>query len=136
MNPTSKQPTTPTWVMLSPIAKWVKGPRGHIRIAEKVSSESRTIPDDSFSIYELFNRFKKGQPLPLGLERPINYSDSPSHDDLDLESIRRMDLTTVSDYQKRVSDTLYFLGERQKALQTAQNDDKTTNQAVTPPPAP
>lgn len=132
----TKQISTPQWVMLSPLAKYVRGPQGHKRQAEQVSSESRTIPDDSFSIYDLFNRFQKGQPLPLGLERPIRFEDQPSHDDLDFESIKRMDLTVVHDYRKRVSDTLYFLGERQKELEKAKTATTVGSNAVTADTAP
>lgn len=107
-----------------------------IRSAEQVSSESKTIPDDSFTIKELFDRIQKGSPIPLGIERPISYSQDPSHNDLDLSRISRLDISEVYDLKKRVSDTLYHLQDRQRTLETpvkAANDDKTTKTAETDP---
>ncbi|AXH77751.1 MAG: hypothetical protein [Microviridae sp.] len=135
--PTTQQ-TIPQFVILSPMAPWCQGPKRFERKAEKYDPTSRTIPDDSFTIKELFDRYQKGAPLPLGLERPISYGDSPTHNDLDLGRIGQMDLTEVQDLKKRVSDTLHFLREQEKALQTPANDDKTTktgeNGAVNPAP--
>lgn len=90
------------------------------RTPEKVDSASRTIPDDSFTIKELFERLQNGAPLPLGLERPIRFSDDPTHEDLDLSKIQAMDLAEVQDYKKRVSDTLHFLTERKTSLEKAE----------------
>lgn len=104
-------------------------PKRFNRKPEKVDTSSRTIPDDSFTIKELFERYQKGAPLPLGLERPVSYSEDPTHNDLDLGRISRLDLAEVSDMKKRVSDTLYFLNERKTTLEKAENDAKTTNTA-------
>lgn len=110
-------PTTPTpMVILAPCAKWVKGPNPPKRKGEKLTSDSRTIPNDSFSVKELFDRAKAGIPMPLGLERPISYSNGTSHDDLDLDRVRRLDLTEIADLKQRVSNTLTALTERQTAL--------------------
>lgn len=104
-------------------------PKRFNRKPEKEDTSSRTIPDDSFTIKELFERYQKGAPLPLGLERPVSYSENPSHNDLDLGRISRLDLAEVSDLKKRVTDTLYFLNERKTTLEKATNDDKTTIKA-------
>lgn len=106
--------------MLAPVAKWIKGPNYTPRTPEKVSSLSKTIPDDSFTIGELFARYKSGAPLPNGLDRPISYSDNPTHNDLDLGRIGLLDLAEVSDLKKRVSDTLHFLNERKTNLENAE----------------
>lgn len=108
-------------------------PKPFNRKAEILDPLSRTIPDDSFTIKELFERFQKGAPLPLGLERPISYSEDPSHNDLDLGRISRMDLVEVHDYKKRISDTLFYLNERKASLDKAQNDAQTTKPPLEPP---
>lgn len=120
----------PEFVMLTPMSRFSVGPKPFKRTPEKLDQRSRTIPDDSFTIAELFNRLHNGAPLPLGLDRPISYGEEPTHNDLDLSRISRLDLTEVNDLKNRVSDTLFHLNERQTSLKQAQNDDKTTNQAV------
>lgn len=114
-----KQLPLPQWVILSPMARWATGPKPFSRAAEKHDPTTRTIPDDSFTIFDLFTRYQKGQPMPLGIERPIAYGDNPSHNDLDMSRISQMDLAEVHDLKKRVSDTFQALTARQKALDAA-----------------
>lgn len=105
---------------------------GFTRSAERVSSESRTIPDDSFTIGELFARFSKGAPLPMGIERPVSYGDSPAHADLSFEAIQRMDLVEIHDLKKRVGDTLQAIQGRQKALEAPQAPPNDPNAQQAP----
>jgi hypothetical protein len=130
--PKGPQPVTTTVNMLGimPLAPFTRGPQPFQRSPEPVDKSTRTIPDDSFSIRELYDRYQKGAPLPLGIERPIRYSENPEHSDLDMGRISRLDLAETSDLTKRVKDTLIALKARQEALIAAKNDDKTTKQAA------
>lgn len=112
-----KQLPIPQWVILSPMAKWASGPHPFQRKPEPHDPSSRTIPDDSFTIVDLFERYKKGAPMPLGLERPITYGDGPTHSDLDLSRISRLDLTEVRDLATRVANTATALTARKQALE-------------------
>lgn len=118
---------TPTWVMLSPMARFSQGPHKFNREPERVPRDSRTIPDDSFTIKELFDRYQKGAPLPIGLERPVRFQDDPTHSDLDMGRILLMDISEIHDYRKRVADTLYQLNERKTALETASEAKQAEN---------
>lgn len=140
------EPTKPPMVLLTPCAKWTQGPAKFVRMPEVLTSDSRTIPDDTFTVKELFDRARAGIPFPLGLERPISYSEDPSHNDLDLGRISRLDLSELADLKQRVANTLSALTERQQALIQARqalepkrddpNDAKPPKTATEPSNAP
>lgn len=129
-----KQLPFPQMVILSPMAKWATGPGKFSRTPEPHDPSTRTIPDDSFTIVELFERYKSGQPMPLGLERPISYSDGPTHSDLDLSRISRLDLVEVRDLVTRVNATANALQARQQALiaEAAQIKAEATKPPIEP----
>lgn len=120
----SNAKTTPTpnpqWFIMSPMAPFVRGPKPFKRAPEKHDPSTKTIPDDSFTIEELFNRVRKGAPLPNGIERPIAFGDSPNHNDLDMGRISSLDLSEVKDLLQRVKTTSAYLGERKQALELAE----------------
>jgi hypothetical protein len=137
MSNNSKQLPTPQWVILSPMARWAQGPRAFTRQPEPHDPSTRTIPDDSFTIVELFERYKKGAPMPLGLERPISYGDGQTHNDLDLSRISRLDLVEVRDLATRVASTAEALQSRKAQLEAeaAQRKADNDNQATPAPTA-
>lgn len=111
------QPQGPQMVLLAPGAKFCQGPNPFVRKASVHDPSSRTIPDESFTISELHDRYRRGAPLPLGLERPISFGDDPTHNDLDLGRIQRMDLSEISDITKRLNDSIHFLNERKADIE-------------------
>jgi hypothetical protein len=131
---TDKQLPIPQWVIVSPMARWAQGPKPFSRQAEPHDPSSRTIPDDSFTIVELFERYRKGAPMPLGLERPITYGEGQTHSDLDLSRISRLDISEVRDLVTRVRNTADALQARKQALeadaaQKKADADKAANPA-------
>lgn len=111
----------------------------HEREAEKTSSKSFTIPDDSFTIGDLFTRMQSGGMLPVGIERQVIYDEDPLHGDLAISSISRMDVTEVAAHRDRILFKIGQLDDRQKTLKAQKealeeaeklakenNDDKTT----------
>lgn len=132
----TKSTSNPSPVLIMPFAPWSRGPKPFNREAEKHDPSTRTIPDDSFTIQELFERYKKGQPMPLGIERPISYGDGPTHNDLDLSRIARMDLSEIRDLSKRVSDTAHALRARKEALEAKAIPNAGAPKADDPAPKP
>lgn len=51
---------------------------------EKNSGELLVVPDQSYTIPEIFEKFRRGIQLPL--EREVSYSDTDDFDDIDLRS--------------------------------------------------
>lgn len=97
------------------------------RKGEKNDGTSRTIPDDSFTIEELFNRYRQGAPLPLGLERAANYHEEPNHEDFDMEKLRRMDLTELQAHRELVMQKIDRWKIRQGEIEA---EKKAANDAI------
>lgn len=111
---------TPTFVILSPCARWATGPKPFDRLGEALDYKTdKTISDDSFTIAELFNRYRRGEPMPQGLERSVSFSSDPSHGDPDTGRISRMDITEVNALLKSVRTQSEALQARQKVLTAA-----------------
>lgn len=127
----------PLFTILSPCARWAAGPKPFERKAEALDYVTdKTIPDDSFTIAELFNRYRRGEPMPQGLERPATYGDTPSHRDLDLGAISRLDLSEVNALLKSSRTQTEALQARQKALKAtpaapAKEEPKTPENPAT-----
>lgn len=126
-----------------------KGPKiyrtiyNHTREPEKVSSESQTIPDDSFTIAELFRRNQIGAPVPV-LARPVTWTEDPKHSDIDMSAITRMDLVDLTATRERLSAHVEKINARRAELEQqrldelekAKNDDLTTKKADSEPSKP
>jgi len=101
------------------------------RKPEKVDPTSYTIPDDSYTIEDLFLRNQKGAPLPIGLDRSITYGDEPSHTDPDLSYVQRLDPVDLQNVLDRTTALQASLQERLKALQEdAIKDDPKADPAT------
>lgn len=72
-----------------------------------VDESSETIPDQSFTVKEILERFSSAMP-PTGIIRNVAYDDDPESDmDDDYispDSQPSLDLTDLQDYKKQYSD--------------------------------
>lgn len=105
---------------------------GFKREAEKHSQISMTIPNDSYSISDLFNRAQNGI-LPDNIRRQTAYDSDPSHTDHDLSKLKHADLSTLHTLshftRERTANNLQLLrdmeakkNEASKAKQMASTD--------------
>lgn len=109
-----------TAVFIAPTSVWAKGPKPFSREPERVPSTSRTIPDDSFTVADLFYRVQRNQPLPHGLERPTSYGEQVSHADLDISKLSHLDLTQINHLKQLNLQQQKSLEERHQALSAAE----------------
>lgn len=116
-------------VFLTPMAAWATGPKKFSRKSEELDYKTdKTIPNEAFSIVELFNRYRSGQPMPQGIERPVTYGGQDvTHKDFDLGRIRQMDLAEVNMLTRITTENMKALEARREAL-------KAQKEPVTPEP--
>lgn len=129
MTKSIKYPSTPTSSNIGPSTR--RSVYGFKREAEPHDPKSYTIPDDSFTIAELFTRMSTGRPMPGGIDKNPLFTESPTHADLDMEKIKHLDLTELAQVRQRVLNHVDALNLQRSELEKAellrrQNDDKTT----------
>lgn len=82
---------------------------------QKFTQASQTIPDQSLTMRQLFDRYAKG--LPLEAKDPVYYGE-----DDEIPDFKKMDLTEIDEYKKNLSadieEKLEKSKRRKKAVDT------------------
>lgn len=95
---------------------------------------SKTVPDESLSIPQIFERYVRGQPLQVHT-RPAYYANNDI-DSMDIEQFGRMDLTDKYEIQQSLAESNKAAVEALKARK-AKKVEKVEEPAIVPPaPAP
>lgn len=63
-----------------------------------VGHVSKTVPDETYTLREIVQRFRRGQPTDPGMMREGTYDPDPSHDNPDLEKVHGMDLYDKAEF--------------------------------------
>lgn len=80
-----------------------------------VTGKSMTIPNQAYELRDLLTKYVNGQPLPGVIMNPV-YDDNPTHDQIDVSSINRMDISEQHDIISEMVETKNVNAKKLKQL--------------------
>jgi len=106
------------------------------RHADIIDGVSMTIPDEAYTIQELFQRSAAG----LGLNIRSNYlqegTENAQFDDIDMEQLSKMDIHDAQEVVKNVQEKFDKAMERQEFLKNNPDQDPDQDPDANPDPDP